>query len=342
MGGTGAPSTTTKSWKRGIWIYNDSVWDFVGVMVYGPTPPPGSARTNPEPGGGAGDGIVLEGGSSTMLPVVFNIDRANIQWVENGVRILPWVQGVNIMQSNFTGNFTAVAVPSGGIGNSGLLVTGSQFNNTISLYLNAKVQQLMLANNLFYVPANGSGVIMENAPPEGTVITGNYFTGLPLGGSGTGIVLFPTDAGLMGTIISGNGFFGLQYGLDLRANVNDMIASSNLFRSNTLNILSAATSSFNTITGRANSAGPAYAAVTGAASNGGSPAAPRVTVNSTTGFVSGQSVLVGGATCSLCGIGPGEFKTTSVIVVDSTHMDLVDLAYQGTYTSGGSITSLPP
>jgi hypothetical protein len=349
-GGPGAPTVIHNSWKNGIYIFQDSVWNFNEILMYGPTPPSGGTPSGfPTSGGGAGYGILLEGNSDHILPIIYNIDRSNFQWLENGILIRAWIQGVNVSQSNFTGNFAGIAVPSGVIGMAQLTVTGSQFQNAFNVWVRSRVQQLMLSNNIFYVPYGGYGLVYETTPFEGTVVTGNYFLGSGYNG-GTGIVFNPTKGSTdMPPVVSGNGFFSLLYGIDLRGALTGLVAGNNVFGdphgARIVNTSAIANAPFNSITGPGNSpyGQPIYASVSGAVSNGQTPPSPRVTVDTTTGFVNGQMALAGGM-IGLTGAGANVFKTTSIVVIDATHMDLVDLLWlpENIYASGGSITSLPP
>jgi hypothetical protein len=136
---------TTHGWGGGVVLRGPSLVQFSEVTVYGPT-----SRTFDSYGGqSSGNGIVLSGGNRYTAPVVFNFSGCNFQWLANGILIESYVQGVNVDQSNFTGNAAGIGVPGGETGLDQLTVTGSQFNNVNGILVLSPLPGLTSTNNLF-------------------------------------------------------------------------------------------------------------------------------------------------------------------------------------------------
>lgn len=184
-------------------------------------------------GGGnfSGIGIAL---ASANPPngIVYNISNSTFNFVGTGISYGNNIQGVTVHQCNFDTNI-GISVPGGESGLDQLVVTASQFginsgaNSGINVQSN--VANIQLIGNLFIVPGNSTGVVLNNTSifslvgnsfNEGAgattinglsvanttgpgVVTGNIFDGM-VGGSG--IALFSTAHGVnvQSNVYSGN------------------------------------------------------------------------------------------------------------------------------------------
>lgn len=80
--------------------------------------------------------------------------------------------------------------------------------------------------------------------------------------------------------------------------------------------------------------------VTGAANNGAGKV--RLTVNDTTGFITGKYMRVAGVGGVGGGISVSPGLDTIITVIDGTHVDLSNVNFSGTYTSGGLVHNVNP
>lgn len=142
--------------------------------------------------------------------IVMNVQGCNFYSPTTGFVVGPYSQGITINQSNFTNGSIGVSVPSGSNSDQ-LAITNSQFNViNDQIYLNNQDTNVMVANNLFYIPSGYSG-IKYDAGASGTyntTIIGNNFVGL---GSSSYGVNFVSAA--VGASITGNNFQSLTTGI---------------------------------------------------------------------------------------------------------------------------------
>jgi hypothetical protein len=319
------------NWKTGIQLTNDSIYDLVTITVNGPKPIPGTTAT----------GILLEATTSTTVPVIFNVSRANLSWMQYGI-VMKGVQGLQVSSSNIVGNIIGIYTPTSAVGTpmAELIVTGSQFNNGSNIVLNARVGGVILGNNLFYTRENPS--VLLTVGTETLNITGNMFEQALTAGGGKGIEITPEASGdgdVFPAIITSNSFSKLGTGVHIGSATNGVIVSANRFIGNTTNVQDDSGSGQGAITGATSSGASSYINVSGAVNNG--TGQTRITVASTSGFVTGLYVLVGGVG-GIGNIGTNQYLLTPVKVIDATHMDLLLVNFSGTYTSGGFVSSLPP
>jgi hypothetical protein len=330
----------TKGWKYGFRSNNASMVDFDAVHMFGPTPGVSGYHTN---GGTGGTGIQVAGNSASVIPVIFNISRSSFNWLENGVVYGANVEGVTVSQSNFLGCYAGInAPPPGAPGMAQLAVTTSQFNCTYDILLNAAIANVLITNNLFYSHAGGAAIEMHVSSAM-TNIVGNSFNGTTATSAGIGVSHTPSTTDEVAPIITGNSFFLLDIGIIFNNNnVSGPLVSSNFFKGVNQKIINLSYSGIYQITGAWDGAigGPVvYAHVSGAVA---SPTGKvRLTVDDTTHFVNGQMVIASGVN-GLNFIGGGSGLVSMIIIVDATHMDLPNVAFSGTYTSGGMVSSLPP
>jgi hypothetical protein len=243
--GAGTPLVITHGWKEALHITNDSVYDLIGVTVYGPTPPGGPGDdAYPTPGGNSGTAIIIDGISSTTIPVLFNLDRVNLNWLEKGLVAGTYAQGFQVAQSNFTGCYQGILVPAGAIGVTQLAVTASQFNNVKNIDVQSVVAVLTIANNLLYSsPRSGSVSLVMTAPSNATHITGNAFSGLgsiSTSTGGTGVIINPSGPDILPPTIIGNSFYNLNTGINLSASATGTQISTNQFRNMIKNVVNEA------------------------------------------------------------------------------------------------------
>jgi hypothetical protein len=324
------------SWKTAFHSLNASVIDFVGVSISSH-----SGAGYATLGGTGGTGLLIEGNGSTVIPGIFNVARLNAVNLEYGIQMGKWVQGIQVTQSNFTGGYAGIRVPPDANAIAQLSVNSSQFNNHINILTEATIPQLMLNNNLFYVPSGGTGVLMLKNSFM-TNVVGNAFS-CTTWNTGTGFDINPQDTpSAIPPVLIGNTFACLNIGVQLGTYSTNLLLTGNICSNNLTNILNISTAVppfVNHITGCTDNAGLKYAIVTGAANNGSG--VTRLSVDSTAGFVSGMVVLVGG----VGGINfiDGSPLAVAINVVDGTHMDLTQIAFSGgPYTTGGKVTTLPP
>lgn len=326
-------------WKTGIQTEGVSVVNFEEVTYYGPKPPSGMFAVA---GGNGGTGIdVRAAGTGMWLPVLFNFDRVNINWAETGIVYGSFVQGFQVVSSNLTNCYIGLHVKPSEVDLSQLAIQTSQFNNTRNVLIESQVPQILITGNLFFVPSDQAAVEITK-PIWQAQITGNAFSAQNAH-TGIGILLTPDGVDPVPATISGNSFWELATAISLGANVDGALISGNTYRNNAKNILNASTSIYNSIVGGTPSfdwAGtqPTWSLVTGAADNGAGKT--RVTVASTAGFFNGQVVIVGGMR-GIVGIDDDKVISTTVNVIDATHLDLVNVGYAGSYVGGGMISSLP-
>jgi hypothetical protein len=171
-----------------------------------------------------------------------------------------------------------------------------------------------------------------------TTITGNVFNG-PGAGSGIGISLNPNSADIAPPVITGNNFYSIGTGISIGANEFGLVTANNVFTVTTNNVVSTSPYGQNSVTGSTANMKPMFSIITGVANNGSGMT--RITVPTTAGFFNGQMVLAGGTTGTNPGLSAGENVASSIVVIDSTHIDLTNVQFGGAYTSGGYITTYP-
>ena len=330
----GSPTTISHGWKTGI-LLKDSVWNITGVSIYGPTPT--GSGGYPVLGAGSGTGIDVETVNTNILPALFNITTSNFTWLENGLLTGAHAQGFQVAQSNFVGCYIGIKIPSGATSITQVSVTGSQLNNIHDIDVAFPVAVLTLGNNLFYVPTGGIG-INTTAQSLMTTITGNVFNG-PGAGSGIGISLNPNSTDIAPPVITGNNFYSIGTGISIGANEFGLVTANNVFTVTTNNVVSTSPYGQNSVTGSTANMKPMFSIITGVANNGSGMT--RITVPTTAGFFNGQMVLAGGTTGTNPGLSAGENVASSIVVIDSTHIDLTNVQFGGAYTSGGYITTYP-
>jgi hypothetical protein len=323
----GTPATNN-AWATAIDVHNASWVTFDNVTVWG--------NTTGAVGGYAtavssGQGITVVGDSATLLPVVFNFVNVSLNYLSNGILIGTNVQGVVVTGgSNFTGNWTGIGVPPGEVGLDQLAIMDSQFNDVNNVNIISVAPSLIVHHNTFILTSGAAMGIAYQVPSNMTVIDGNTFNAGGAGGPECIVLGSATTLDITPATVNNNSFAGCGVAVTLNAKTSGAkVGSGNVYSGVSNGVVNLGTG--NVITG-----GPsAFATVTGAAGSGG---ITRLTVGSTTSFVTGEMV-------SISGVGgvPTADVVTTVNVVDGTHFDLPAVPWSGllTYTSGGIVSTMP-
>ncbi|HKD66089.1 MAG TPA: hypothetical protein VKB84_04560 [Candidatus Binataceae bacterium] len=328
----------THFWNYGILLNGVSFVLFYNVYVEGLFHIPS--------GGGAfadatsGNGVLVQGASATVIPVVFNFTNCNFQGLANGILIGAYTQGVSVSQSNFTSNFSGIGLPAGAsaTGLDQLAITTSQFANLYDVNLESTFADVLISNNLFLgaTPPTGSTKtsIFYNVPSNNLIIQGNSFRGTGSSVNSTAIALNGSGSADSGTTtVAGNSFTNFKNAVTFGAGTqNATLSGDNRFLGNATNYSGPAGAANNNIAGL----GVSYATISAYANNGSGLV--RITVGSTSNFVSGQTVLV---TPTFSSVPTTLF--TPIAVIDGTHMDLLNITASGgaAFPSGSLVSSTP-
>lgn len=182
----------------------------------------GSAEGNPY----ASEGFCLYlSGTAPSPPVQINIIGSQINYCGTGIFYGPYVQGVQIVASNFVGNNIAIYQPKDNKGNDQLSILGSQFNSgTSNIILSAPIDGVSITGNDFYLTEKGKYSI--EIPGIQFAITANCF--IQLGKPKTtalSIGSFMLDAG----IITGNSFNNFNVAIWLQSSSSRVNVQSNAY-----------------------------------------------------------------------------------------------------------------
>lgn len=218
----------------GIGIVSASNVNFQNVAVIGSTD--GAAY------GSAGTCLSIVG-SSSLLPVQFNLVASQFNDCGTGLLYGAYVQGVQITASNFVGNGTAISLPSANVGNDQLAISASQFNSgTRNIFLQSNIDGVALSGNTFYTSGTASASV--DIPGVQYAITGNAFiqlTGTP--STGISIGAYSLDTGT----ITGNTFSGFNTAVFLQTGSQHANVQSNAYANTSTNVNNSGTS--NTVGG---------------------------------------------------------------------------------------------
>lgn len=193
------------------------------------------------PGTAAGTGLIIGTGSSSIIPIIYNISNSGFFNWNTGLQINAYTQGVQVTNSNFTNNNNGLLVPSGQPGLDQISVSNSQFNsltNGFNIYIQSAVPNVAISNNVFLINNTSSGVNMQATST--TSITGNLFE--PNTGSPTnvfGVILNGHSVGA--SMVSGNNFYNLTAGVTLQSTSASVNVQSNAYNSCTTNTSNAGT-----------------------------------------------------------------------------------------------------
>jgi hypothetical protein len=182
-------------------------------------------HTDTGPYATTGIGVYLTA-TSAVPGVVYNFDGCTFNNLGTGLNYGTWIQGVAMMNCNFTGCGSGISVPSG-TGETQLSVANSQFNCTTGIYLQLAIFAVQVVSSLFIIPP--AGAAMQLAGTAQLTVLGNSFgVSDAANTTGTGIVV-SSGAQLGGTIV-GNSFYDVPGTcINLAAGSGAVLMGSNVF-----------------------------------------------------------------------------------------------------------------
>lgn len=216
-------------WGTACSILGASNINWYDCTFYGPTNTP------------SGAGIVLGFALNdhTIIPIIYNVMGCTFTHLQSGLIYGGNCQGLSVLYSNFTANFSGIIVPTGSSAVDQLLVNSSQFNNiNDSIYCQALCQAVSVMNCFFLISNSSVGVNVGIS--ANTSIVGNIFStanGSPVNQQGVQIGTYNQGA----SVITGNQFNGLTIGVDLLAASSLVNVQSNCYQGNTTNVQNAGT-----------------------------------------------------------------------------------------------------
>ncbi|HEX7895310.1 MAG TPA: hypothetical protein VF447_14025, partial [Terriglobales bacterium] len=205
----------TKYFNHGIDIFSVSNVNINNVNAVGPGTP-------------AGVGLNLNG-TSSVLGIVYNISNSTFDQWNDGINYGPYIQGVQVTNSNFTNNNAGIFVPASESGINQLSVSNSQFNNVqYNILANSALPDVIITGNLFLVDNSSSGVNLQASSYFN--ITGNAFQ--PNSGSPSNVFGVVVNGWAVGAgIITGNMFYNLTTGIALQSTSKNVNVQSNVYNS---------------------------------------------------------------------------------------------------------------
>lgn len=162
-------------------------------------------------------------GTPKSIAVVFSFTAVTANYCNIGLYYGAYVQGVTIMQSNFTGDNYGIFTSAAALGMAQLSIGLTQFNdNKGDIVLRTAPDGVQIIGNNFYMTGAGTiGISVEAA--LAFTIEGNTFHGLGTSGVGIGVQSYAASAG----IISGNVFRNLGSGIVLAENSQQVTIGTN-------------------------------------------------------------------------------------------------------------------
>jgi hypothetical protein len=190
-------------WEAGIRVISVSNINFNNDMFVG-----SSSNT-------VGIGAQLTS-SSSAIGVVYNFNGSVFNNLSQGMQYGNFIQGVSVVNSNFTEDTNGIVAPTGATNTDQLLITGSQFNCAANgILLQAGITDMQVSNNYFLVGVNSTAINMISA--EGLYsITNNIFQRVS-GSTPAGSVGVSVGSASNPGPITNNMFFGLAMGIVLNA-----------------------------------------------------------------------------------------------------------------------------
>jgi hypothetical protein len=319
----------TNYWATDIKFNGVSQVNFNSLDIWGQTTG-GSAVSN-------GIGLDLEAPSSN-LSFIYNITNSNFYGGQNGLKYGSNVQGVTIVNSNFTLNYIGIYVPTGSINQAQLSVSNSQFDNggdNILFDTGTTFSHVQIDNNLFFLVANTAGIHFKGLGQYAMLRGNDFITSTAALITARGIA---ADANTVGqNIASDNLCVLLSNCITLGSGSNNWRVSNTRVDGVTTPVTNAGTN--NVITGFINPTHfaanyPQGFVVAGVADNGSG--AVRLTLTDSTGLINGEIVMVSG----IGGVAAAN-GLFAITVIDRTHVDLIHSSFAGSYTSGGSLWVMP-
>lgn len=214
-------------WGFGVYLSGVSNVNFDDDLFYGA----GS--------GTVGTGISVNGVAATSgnkLGIVYNISNSGFYNLGVGFQYGPYVQGVQISNSNFTNGTTAIYSPPGQAGTlSELSITNSQFNTAGNqINIATPIDQIALSNNYIYVSPGNAGVLCT--PCLGITAVGNNFTYSNSPKSNQNGIIIGTVLNNQPSVITGNTFQGQTTAIWLQSGSSGVNVLGNVYVSNTTNV----------------------------------------------------------------------------------------------------------
>jgi hypothetical protein len=256
-------------WSICVLVHNVSDVNFINDYMTGTNGLPYARGNVPSY---HGVGVRLDGSAET--PVIYNFDNVQLNQLEFGIVYGSYIQGVTVVNSNFTANNIGIYSPPGDAGFPGqLVVTNSQFGTKVNgsgIHLNSCLDSVLIQGSAFVVESvvdegTGNGIVLQCY--DRTTITGNE---LEAPSNGNGIVIGPTPQDAHpATIITGNILYNFTKAIWLQPGSAATTINGNRFMFNGTAILNQSTDTTNII---ANNAGYNPVGVTAAANVGASPA----------------------------------------------------------------------
>ena len=223
----------TNYWAYGTFITGVSNVNFVNDAWYGPSGTP--------PVNGIGLYIV---GSSSVVPVQFNIYGGVFNNLSAGIIYGDYVQGITVTASNFVYCNNGILVPSGLHANLyQLSVVNSQFGSYASdISILTWVPYTTIIGNVFNVSNNAAGVFM--AQSYDFIISGNVFITTQASPTNVQAVSITASNGI-GGLITNNTFNNFKnsggYAVLLGASTSGINVQSNFYVNNATNVSNSGT-----------------------------------------------------------------------------------------------------
>lgn len=219
----------TNYWQNGIAISGVSDVNFINDNIVGQGTSP--YATN-------GNGILISG-SSSQIPVQYNVIGSVINYVGIGLNYGTYTQGVSVANTNFVGDNYGISASSGETALDQLSVTGSQFNcGTTDINLATKVPGLSIQGNFFLMPNSAFGISLTGTPGQYSIVSNSFN---PTSGSPTGVVGINISNSAGPGIISGNSFASLNTAIALQSTSTLVNVQANVYQSNTTNVFNSGT-----------------------------------------------------------------------------------------------------
>lgn len=185
-----------------------------------------------------GQGLIIGTTSAGAVPIIYDISNSTFDGYGDGFEIGTEVQGVQIVNSNFTNDGIGIFVPGSETGLDQLSISNCQFNSVAgttlpNIYLQSPFPNFTLSNSLFLVSNSTYGVYMTSTST--TTITGNSFesnSGSPTAAVGIDIAGWTNYGG----VIVGNSFANLNTAIILSATSKNFGINSNVYQGNGTNI----------------------------------------------------------------------------------------------------------
>jgi hypothetical protein len=203
----------TDYWSYGVVVNSVSNINFTSLMIVGS-------------GAQLGYGVLLEASGANAPPVIFNFTGCWIGYVQFGVAVSDFVQGVTINQSNFFACQNGFVVAAGVTGLDQLTIANSQFACNVNINMASQFQNAMIIGNLFIIITNGFGIFYSAAVLF--TIVGNTFQNGNSGTGETGIYINNTTGGVAG-VITGNVFRALADAIKLDTASSGVNVQSNFY-----------------------------------------------------------------------------------------------------------------